>query len=122
MQAFCRVAAVHGAIYMLRQELQGLALKQEGGTFLGVVTAEGCLIKGAKLAANADILVPLVHHCKGATLQRRGLSRGLAILDGPLKEGESQVLVTIPPGTVGNQHAVRALQLGAATNAAPQGR
>ncbi|KAK9838555.1 hypothetical protein WJX81_007100 [Elliptochloris bilobata] len=116
-QAFCRVAAVAGALYVLRRPLAAALLR--GGRCVGVRTRDGQVLTCMAMACNTGTL-PAAWGGPASP----SLARGVCILDGPLQDGESQVTVVIPPRALGgaNAAAVRALQVGAATSACPPGR
>ncbi|KAL3132542.1 hypothetical protein ABBQ32_009082 [Trebouxia sp. C0010 RCD-2024] len=136
-QAFCRVAAVNGAVYVLRQPIHSLLLDPETRQCGGIQTDTGQVVRCSALAASASILQPLLHAPQspagrqqpvpddmGDTSPTSSLSRAVCILDGPIQEGEPQLLITIPPNTalLQNPHAIRLIQVGPAAAVCPANR
>ncbi|KAL3156780.1 hypothetical protein ABBQ38_001051 [Trebouxia sp. C0009 RCD-2024] len=136
-QAFCRVAAVNGAVYVLRQPIHSLLLDPETRQCRGIQTDTGQVVMCSALAASASILQPLLHapqspagrqqpghDDRGDTPPTLSLSRAVCILDGPIQEGEPQLLITIPPNTapLQNTHAIRLIQVGSPAAVCPANR
>ncbi|KAK9820564.1 hypothetical protein WJX72_011702 [[Myrmecia] bisecta] len=97
-------------------------LKNAGRRCIAIKTGPGQVLKCKALAAHADVLSGLLPGSASQAGSR--VSRALCILDGSLQEGESSVMVAIPPRALGgsNPHAIRVLQLGAPTLVAPSNR
>lgn len=55
-QAFCRVCAVYGGIYILNQPLDRFVVDKETGECTGVITKEGQEYKCKKLITGMDYL------------------------------------------------------------------
>ncbi|BDA41276.1 Rab proteins geranylgeranyltransferase component A 2 [Coccomyxa sp. Obi] len=141
-QAFCRVAAVAGALYVLRQPVTSVLLHPDSRSCAGVVTSTGQVLKCKSLATSSGLLPPLLPRDDSAqqsdespaesaqqpsespaeSAQQQHVSQAMAIIDRPLQEDESQVLVVMPPGVVSNSHPVYALQVGPPTACAPADR
>ncbi|KAL0032286.1 hypothetical protein WJX79_002547 [Trebouxia sp. C0005] len=132
-QAFCRVAAVHGAVYMLRQPIDSLLLDHKTHHCRGIQTDTGQVVRCSALAGSAAALHNLLRLSQPALLTKqqpassapaKRISKAICILDGPIKEGESQLLIIIPPNTplLQNPHAIRAIQLGPAAAVCPGNR
>ncbi|EIE25039.1 FAD/NAD(P)-binding domain-containing protein [Coccomyxa subellipsoidea C-169] len=133
-QAFCRVAAVAGALYVLRQPVADVTITSSPGggrVCTGVTTGSGQALAAApgllEELLSADSALPAGESAAGIDdsadeSAQQCHSQAVAILDQPLQEEESQVLVVIPPGAVCNTHPVYALQVGSATACAPPGR
>lgn len=56
LQAFCRVAAVAGALYVLRCSLTDVIIDSETGRVTGVQTAAGQTLSCEALVSNVDLL------------------------------------------------------------------
>ena len=110
-QAFCRVAAVEGATYVLRQALRNVNEHAEQAT--SVVSAGGQDIP-AKF-----IFMPAPSRANGTISVH-----AVCVLDASMTPEFSQLLVVFPPGSVREDArvAVRALQIGAHTGCCPNGR
>lgn len=128
-QAFCRVSAVHGGIYMLRQNLTSVnfvegeckaaeepasggddtttALAADGaspsGAGVAVTLDDGTVLRGRTLVANPEY-VP--QYCVAGT---RRVARALVVTTSSLVPGSERLSVVIPPGTAAfnNPHSVQ---------------
>ncbi|KAK9851131.1 hypothetical protein WJX84_002509 [Apatococcus fuscideae] len=125
-QAFCRVAAVHGALYVLRQPIAALLMDSgaaaENNSCRGVRLDTGQEITCSALAAD-----PLYLHdfrVREASASSAAVSRAICVLDRPLQVGGQQALMTFPPGSFPGscQHAIHALQLSPACALTPPNR
>ena len=141
-QAFCRVAAVAGATYVLRLPVRGVLFGEGEGEAQGVegvdggldgrrvtavVTAGGQRLRCRALAIAADAWPRAAEtDSPPAATNRRWVSRGVWITDGPLlPSGVNQGLVVFPPGQAPGappSAAVRVLQVGHSCSVAPPGR
>lgn len=132
-QAFCRVAAVHGAVYVLQQPIGSLLLDPTTHHCRGIQTDTGQVVRCSALAASAAALHSLLRLSRSALPKKqqpassapaRRISKAICVLDGPLQEGKSQLLIVIPPNTplLHNPHAIRAIQLGSAAAVCPSNR
>ncbi|CAL8462001.1 g1532 [Coccomyxa elongata] len=151
-QAFCRVAAVAGALYVLRQPVTSVLLHPDSRSCAGITTSTGQVLRCKALATSCGLLPPLLpsrsaqqpdespdesaqrpdespaesaqlpYELPAESAQQQRVSQAVAIIDRPLQEDESQVLVVLPPGAVSNIHPVYALQVGPATACAPADR
>ncbi|DBA96541.1 TPA: hypothetical protein ACH3X1_015413 [Trebouxia sp. C0004] len=132
-QAFCRVAAVHGAVYVLRQPIDSLLLDPETYHCRGIQTDTGQVVRCSALAASAAALHSLLNLSQSATTIKQQpasstpacrISRAICVLDGPIQEGESELLIIIPPNMplLHNPYAIRAIQLGPAAAVCPGNR
>ena len=124
-QAFCRLAAVHGALYVLRCPAAALLLEQpasEGGgappgrRVRGVRLASGQELRCAALAGSAPHLMCVLPPQPQAPWH----ARAVAVLSSSLVDGKDNVLLVLPPGP-GRPHAVRVMQLGQSSATAPAG-
>lgn len=132
-QAFCRVAAVHGAVYVLRQSIDCLLLDPKTHCCRGIQTDTGQVVRCSALAASAAALHSLlklsqsalpVKQAPASAVPASRIARAICVLDGPIQEGESQLLIIIPPNTplLHNPHAIRAIQFGPAAAVCPGNR
>ncbi|DBA93573.1 TPA: hypothetical protein ACH3X3_013652 [Trebouxia sp. C0006] len=132
-QAFCRMAAVHGAVYVLRQPIDSLLLDSKTHDCRGIQTDTGQIVRCSVLAASGAVLHSLLKLSRSAlpveqqpasSTPASRMSRAICVLDGPIQEGESQLLIIIPPNTpfLQNPHAIRAIQLGPAAAVCPGNR
>jgi hypothetical protein len=146
LEAFVRLAAVKGAVSVLRMGAPGLVVDDDkgGGGCRGValtngqVIAAGCVVGGPEFAAacGAAGCGALVSSSSGGGGGSGSgsdpvlLARAVCLLDGPLVEGDSSLLfVAPPPGPAGNSGGhnssscvVRGLQVGSALQVAPAGK
>ncbi|KAK9810589.1 hypothetical protein WJX73_002878 [Symbiochloris irregularis] len=119
-QAFCRVAAVHGALTALRHPVAALLVAESTGRCTGVRLATGQAI------ACEGVGESKAERDRDRPSSLRGVCRAVCILDGSLHREHSSLSIVIPPGSVpgpdGNPHAIRLLQSGAAMSVAPPDR
>lgn len=139
-QAFCRLCAVHGGVYVLRRGatsvIQTSDSRQNGGnavagetsgsgTMVGIVTAEKELIKcknafvSKQLAGAMDLGMPTNLQVDDAKVWRL-----MAIVDGSIVRDPAakRIMVTVPRGNSGNDtSAVRIRQLDDAVMICPPG-
>ncbi|CAM6086048.1 unnamed protein product [Calypogeia fissa] len=147
-QAFCRSAAVNGALYVLRRPVRSLLLDQVSKEYKGVRTLQGQVLFSKRLILGPSVL-PATGACvdlsfarsddqseeathqisldSGATAfpgERVGfqVARCVCITDRSLCEGQSTLLVIFPPRSVHEKgsHAIRALQLSSAASVCPE--
>lgn len=140
-QAFCRIAAVKGALYVLRRGVRALLLDKASRRLRGVVTSTGQSIRTSKLVAGPGLLDSLpssetrtestetrpseLSNGTATPSEERYIARCVCITDAPLLPSQSNVLVTFPPGSLSEavpSHPVRVLQAGESAAVAPPGR
>lgn len=112
-QALCRLAAVHGATYVLRQPARGVRV--DSGRVIGVTLADGTQIQCSTFVCSSGA-VPL-----GQPHGQEQLSRAICITDASLVQGLDSVHVAIPPAAK-QPHPVHALQLGPSNSVSPPER
>ena len=105
-QAFCRLAAVFGGIYMLNTSAK-LSFN-ENGVLMGVDTAHGCMH------------APLVVVSPPASTEHV-LYRAVVIAEGSCGRKENASLVTLPPDSVGSEAPISVIVLGSGVYACPPG-
>jgi RAB protein geranylgeranyltransferase component A len=146
-QAFCRCAAVRGAIYVLRMPVVNLLLDKESGDCKGVKIATGQVLLSDKVIASPTFCVensatpdstPTTTSSTGAAEESAHsdvpntsggqdstkVARCLCITDQSLQPGLSTVLVIFPPNSLNGRKSqvVRALQLGSTSDVCPDGK
>jgi len=112
-QAFCRLAAVFGATYLLQQTATQLVI--EDGKCVGIVNSTGQRITTDYIIANPEHLSPLVK------LEKKSISRCICITDRSLSD-EDLLVIRIPPGVHNNAYAITVIQLSASTMSCPAGK
>lgn len=141
-EAFVRLAAVHGAVTVLRQGVVTLTSKhhEQGNGNDGndrndhtttatsccrVTMASGQVIQCDAVVGNVEVLrgEGSTADCSTAP-EHAGYKHfvtAVCVCDRPLCEGNSSMLIVFPPGSLGDsqQCVIRGLQLGAAAHVAP---
>ncbi|XP_024532569.1 rab escort protein 1 [Selaginella moellendorffii] len=128
-QAFCRVAAVHGALYVLRMPVTSVIRDKETKQFKGIRAQSGQLLYSDKIVLGASFnkwgshLVEEMQRPDSKTPSLL-LGRYVCITDTSLLSGKSNLLLIFPPRSVSgecNPNPVRVLQLGS-TAVCPDGK
>jgi Rab proteins geranylgeranyltransferase component A len=131
-QAFCRSAAVFGATYLLRRAPLAIHYSEKddrsdaikGVMLSGDTTGEQSTQQIAKkMVKCSHVVVPLIAILKSGTPTRR-IVRRLSILKGkliPSDSGEQRYVIFIPPGTIGNSHAIHCVLLDRSVAVSPYG-
>lgn len=133
-QAFCRLCAVHGGVYILREEANAVLVERHGGgtpRCRGVVVKDGRFVKCDWLVVSAEQLpvahprAPIVRDLRGVFLMRKPLLRQESH-SGQRRAGRPSgccATAHLPPWTAGirNVHTVHVLQVDSAANACPDG-
>uniref|UniRef100_A0A0A9CUQ5 Rab escort protein n=1 Tax=Arundo donax TaxID=35708 RepID=A0A0A9CUQ5_ARUDO len=126
-QAFCRCAAVKGALYVLRMPVAALLMDEEKKNFVGARLPSGQDILCQQLILDPSYKVPptLDVPCDGSdsNLPRR-VARGICIISKSVKQDSSNVLVVFPPKSLEDQQvaAVWVLQLSSNLAVCPPGK
>jgi hypothetical protein len=109
-QAFCRVCAVHGGVYVLGRGLREIAVRESDGRCVGVVCTEGQTLRSNWLVLSADYLHSRetkydacdsfarfsVDVCAGSAV-----ARFVGIVTAPVLAGTAKAaLAIIPPNTL----------------------
>jgi RAB protein geranylgeranyltransferase component A len=112
-QAFCRVGAVKGATYVLRQAVRDVDVNADEVT---TVTSKG----GQEIRVKHGVVM----HEPTNEQSSHVLVHAACVLDGPLVPEYGQMLVVFPPGSVSETQTgvVRALQIGSHTGCCPDGK
>lgn len=126
-QAFCRLAAVFGGIYVLRQKVDGFTLAKgsaKGSEKESANKCTGIVMNGKHISAK---WVVTNSRCTPSTCSepsRTHVSRAVLITDGHIVNNnvEPSVLLAVPPKTVTNPSNVNVLCLAAEAVACPAGK
>jgi len=110
-QAYSRMSAVNGGIFVLNRRLNSIVV--ENSTFTGVLCSVGQFLKSKHFVVPAKFL-------PGSTSEE-GLSRCVCITDKPLTDGEDLINLIIPP-TPARKHTIFAYQFTSAVHSCPAGR
>ncbi|OBZ84005.1 Rab proteins geranylgeranyltransferase component A [Choanephora cucurbitarum] len=112
-QAFCRVCAVYGGIYILKQPLEQFLVKED--TCIGVRTADGKELKCERLITGMDYLPS----SWSKETESRTVSRAM-ILSQQLDTSISYSV--IPPNTCGNSDPIYGIHQNEKSMACPKGQ
>mmetsp|Transcript_36963 Transcript_36963/g.96835 ORF Transcript_36963/g.96835 Transcript_36963/m.96835 type:complete len:674 (-) Transcript_36963:2727-4748(-) len=121
-QAFCRLCAVFGGTYMLRQGIDGFLMSRDGGERCSGIVLNGKPVK-APWVVTTGACVPesLSQGPRG-----HGVTRAVLITDGSVVPecGDNKPIVTlcIPPDTEGNPKTVNAFVFESSSAACPSGK
>ncbi|KAI3912456.1 hypothetical protein MKW92_012192 [Papaver armeniacum] len=126
-QAFCRCAAVKGALYVLRLPVIALLLSKENGDDKGVRLASGQEILSQHLVINPSVTASnMPEECsesddRGEVIEK--VARGICIIRGSIKSNFSNLLVIFPPRSLCSEQvsSIRLLQLGSCLSVCPSG-
>ncbi|CAK9232849.1 unnamed protein product [Sphagnum jensenii] len=143
-QAFCRCAAVCGALQILRMQVSGFLIDKETKDYKGIETASGQHLYSGKLITGPSFCLRSVsststedrdngeetaHHSfsestSTTTDSANKVARCICITDQSLQPGVSTLLVIFPPRCLHIRTAlvVRALQLGSRSEICPDGK
>lgn len=120
-QAFCRSAAVGGAVQVLRCGIAGLSFDEHTFTCTGIELEEtGQIIRGSKLAAGHAVLHEWAQTFFLPTQQITTL-RCVAVVDAPVVADKAQALIVLPEAGP-NTSTVWVLQLSHGTAVCPEGQ
>merc|ERR1711871_1749257 len=119
-QGFCRLGAVHGAIYVLDRGVEQIATDNDSGRYTGVLCSAGQNLTSDHLVCAPEYATSF--HQPGVESR---VSRCVCITDCSLfaAEGEKETyhaLLTIPPGA--HKQPIQVLQFGCSTSACPEGQ
>ena len=124
-QAFARLSAVHGGVFILRFAPLALVVEGErerGRRVKGIITAGGQMIQADTVVTDWDYVVGM----EGGREEGGMVSCGVCVLDGAIVQGggaggvvEPLSQIVFPPFTCGNPHPIRLLQLTDSVKAAP---
>lgn len=124
-QAFCRCAAVKGALYVLRMPVSALLMDEEKKHFVGARLASGQDILCQQLIIDPSYKIPTsdVPFDGSDSHLPTKVARGVCIISKSVKQGSSNVLVIFPPKSLEEQQvaAIRLLQLSSNLAVCPPG-
>ncbi|XP_078165920.1 rab escort protein 1-like [Carex rostrata] len=125
-QAFCRCAAVKGALYVLRMPVVDILTDKESSKYIGVRLESGQEIFSSKLILDPSCQIP------ASIIPRENLvssklpslvARGMCITDRSIESNSANILLVFPPKSLHQEQltAVRALQLSGNVAVCPPG-
>ena len=128
-QAFSRLAAVNGTVYILRYQPQAIVIDAHR-TYKGIITANGQYVTSDNIILEPEYLPAMTasttSSAVGASVETV-YSRAICIIDSPLRTvsgsefGDLSVSI-IPPLALANRHAVRIIQVSHAVRVVPSGQ
>ncbi|XP_051177343.1 rab escort protein 1 [Lolium perenne] len=124
-QAFCRFAAVKGALYVLRMPVTALLMDKEKQHYIGTRLATGQDILCQQLILDPSYKTPSLDLPSGSSDPNspRKVARGICITKKSVKQNSSNVLVVFPPKSLQEQQVatLRVLQLSSNVAICPPG-
>ncbi|KAF8718819.1 hypothetical protein HU200_025125 [Digitaria exilis] len=124
-QAFCRCAAVKGALYVLRMPVSALLMDEERKTCLGARLTSGQDILCQQLILDPSYKVPILDAPSDGSDSNllRKVARGICIISKSVKQDSSILLIVFPPKSLEEQQtaAIRVLQLSSNLAVCPPG-
>ena len=115
-QAFCRLSAVFGGIYILNWSLSHLLVSEGDNRVVGLVTEEGKLLRTKHVVASTEYLPSSM---AGPVVSQR--ARAIVIARASVFAEGSLILASIPPSRFGNANPIYLQQMDASTDVCPQG-
>ena len=115
-QAFCRLSAVYGGVYVLRRSAAYVLRDARTQQCAGIICT-----RGQRLTAPIVICSSRFAPAGLRVEEGPGIRRCVCVVDGPLVSHETICLCVMPPGSCNNACAVRVLQLDASAQACPKG-
>ncbi|OAY73852.1 Rab proteins geranylgeranyltransferase component A [Ananas comosus] len=125
-QAFCRCAAVKGALYVLRMPVVSLLIDREKSEYVGVRLATGQDIFSSQLVMEPSCQVPpslSLSEDLNTSSSTGNVARGVCITSSSLERDSSSVLVVFPPKSLYSEQltTIRVLQLSSNVAVCPPG-
>lgn len=120
-QAFCRLCAVFGGLYLLRQPLNGIYLDRETST-CRAVNVGGQRVECSQVVMSQEYALA---SSDAACEPRERLARATLLVDGPVferSEDAGGVVLSIPPETVNNEGLIQVVVLSGDMGACPRGQ
>ncbi|KAJ7299576.1 hypothetical protein O6H91_Y202300 [Diphasiastrum complanatum] len=150
-QAFCRSAAVKGALYVLRRSVDAILMEKDKSQYKGIRTGSGQILYSQKLVIGPCLLSlenfsNLMSFQQGLEASGHGfhtcrttesssspvcsgsrcwkVARFVCITDSSLQPDQHNILMVFPPRSLSGTFSsvVRALQLSSNTSVCPEGR
>ncbi|WOL12029.1 rab escort protein 1 [Canna indica] len=128
-QAFCRCAAVKGALYVLRMPVTALLIDKETGKYKGVRLGSGQDVFSNQVIMDPSFKVPssippgnIMHKEKASSFSGK-VAKGICITSGSILPDSSNVLVVFPPKSLYPEQstAIQVLQLSQNVAVCPPG-
>ena len=116
-QAFCRLSAVYGSTFVLRQTPTAIGISSEN-TFESITLSSKQIIKAKTLISSPSYLQQ--HGLENLDLDTITVSRGVAIIDRSLIPAQNTVVAIFPPGEFGNPNTIFLNQFGHDSQMAPK--
>ncbi|KAK9110216.1 hypothetical protein Sjap_018276 [Stephania japonica] len=135
-QAFCRCAAVKGALYVLRMPVTDVLIEKESNVYKGVKLKSGQEIFSNRLVMGPTFTLPPPSvsssiselqkessESVGLGMVKEQVARGVCIIRGSINADISNLLVVFPPHSLHPEQisTVRALQLSSNVHVCPSG-
>ncbi|XP_072965671.1 rab escort protein 1 [Typha angustifolia] len=123
-QAFCRCAAVKGALYVLRMPVIALLIDKEHKQYTGVRLASGQDILSRQLVMAPSYEVPSSFSpCDGTSNLCNHVARGVCITSSSIQRDSSNIMLVFPPKSLHSEQltTIRALQLSSNVAVCPPG-
>lgn len=124
-QAFCRCAAVKGALYVLRMPVSALLMDEEEKHCVGARLTSGQDILCRRLILEPSYEIPILDVPSDGSDSglRRKVARGICIISKSVKQDSSNLLIVFPPKSLEEQQiaAIRVLQLSSNLAVCPPG-
>lgn len=130
-QAFCRSAAVKGALYVLRMPVVEILLDKEREQYMGIRLASGQELFSHKLVMDPSFIVPssvsppetFPSESSNISIPTGKVARGVCITRVSIQKDLSNILVVFPPRSLYSEQltTIRALQLSSNTSVCPSG-
>ncbi|XP_078438704.1 rab escort protein [Wolffia australiana] len=122
-QAFCRLAAVKGTLYVLRMSASSLLYDEEEKTYKGVRLSSGQDVYCKQILMDSSSLATLPLEITNHISQSSKIARMICITKRSVFPELSNILVVLPPRSLssGQETAIRVLQLGSGLAICPPG-
>eukprot|EP01117_Protostelium_nocturnum_P008990 TRINITY_DN3229_c0_g1_i1.p1 TRINITY_DN3229_c0_g1~~TRINITY_DN3229_c0_g1_i1.p1 ORF type:complete len:607 (+),score=242.03 TRINITY_DN3229_c0_g1_i1:30-1823(+) len=114
-QAFCRMCAVFGGIYVLRRTVQKILLNEQK-EMNAIIDSEGQTLYAPHFVSSIDYLPQFT---KAAT---EFISRAIVISDRPIIENKEQIVLSVPPGLCGNKNTIQIIGNGPTLGVCPKNK
>lgn len=130
-QAFCRLCAVHGGMYVLRRGVSALVCDRKSDSIVseesppvGIVTSEHEVVRAKHIFMSQALLQNSSFDSSISSIKHQKTWRLMAFLNKSIVKEEhgGRVMITVPCGVIGNKSSgVRIRQFDSTCNVCPQG-
>ncbi|KAL6614315.1 hypothetical protein ACP70R_036585 [Stipagrostis hirtigluma subsp. patula] len=124
-QAFCRCAAVKGALYVLRMPVSAVLMSEDKNHCVGARLTSGQDILCQHLILDPSYKIPTLDAPSAGSNSNllRKVARGICIISKSVKQVSSNLLIVFPPKSLDDQQvaAIRVLQLSSNLAVCPPG-